>query len=107
MKHVQEWETCDQCGKNMTPPKDTPTYKILRDYEVISASVGVSMRGHSGKFCSKECALKWFERKVGVVLGLYDGAGSDDRILDLTTDVWGGAGPDCRTMPVLAGCSGI
>ena len=25
------------------------------------------------------------------------------RIDDLTTDQWGGAGPDCRTKPVLAG----
>ena len=26
-----------------------------------------------------------------------------DRLLDLTVDVWGGAGPDCRIQPVLAG----
>jgi len=26
-----------------------------------------------------------------------------NRVLDLTVDVWGSAGPDCRTMPVLAG----
>ena len=26
-----------------------------------------------------------------------------NHILDLTVDVWGSAGPDCRTKPVLAG----
>lgn len=28
---------------------------------------------------------------------------SFNRVLDLTVDVWGSAGPDCRTQPVKAG----
>ncbi len=109
MKHTEQWETCDQCGKAISEERlslELKSKPIDLGEERFNLNKGSSTYHWAnriwlmaeGVFCSVLCV----ENKFNGIMKEYMQA-IDGKVDDLTTDLWGGAGPDCRTVPVLAG----
>lgn len=63
MKHKKEWETCDECGKEMTSQGGSIKIAVWIERE---------FRGDKGYLCSITCAEKWLSQ----VLHLLDQPGN-------------------------------
>lgn len=99
MKVEEKYRQCDICGEREYEDEKG----FYNTWIWIKLICGF---GYEGNLCSVKCAWRWLKEKIVEPMErLRLTMGDDDsRILDLTTDVWGGAGPDCRTVP-LVGCS--
>ena len=99
---------CDQCKKEFT--EEEYRSKVFR--EVIINWLpppGDKYRethwadDRRAEVCSRKCVTTYIDaltKEIPRELHPKFKIGSfDDGVDNLTTDVWGGAGPDCRTMP--------
>ena len=107
MKHTKEWETCDQCGKAISEERLSLELKSTsidlgeKRFNLNKDSVTYHWANRiwlmaEGVFCSVPCVTKQFNKIIKEYMQAID-----SKVANLTTDFWGGAGPDCRTMPSL------
>ena len=89
MRHKEEWKTCDECQGQL---ESTAKELVVKDVRF-----GIVLK--QADLCSFECACKWLDAQA--FFKPIEGLEND--VDNLTTDLWGGAGPDCCTQPVKAG----